>query len=335
MAGGKETPRQKLIGIMYLVLLAMLALSASKGIYFKFKFLDDSMKIANGRTVEDNADIEQSIEKVVNEGGKKPKDMKVFNDAKKVRDMAEKTRDQIEKVRTMLIDETGGVQDGMYKGLTDEAKTEEIMLGKKKADSEVKVPLNKFAKDVVVLLKKNKTKYEDKKEVQRWETFFKDICIDAKDDIRIPDSEKDEKKKSFAELNFGHHTPMVAALAFLSDLESKVLKYETEALAILSRRVGAEEIKFDKIQAVYNADSKVVASGTKFKAELFLAASASSINPTFTFGGKELEVKEGRGQIEFKAGWQGGKLDPKTNTYEFNKEAQIKFKIKDKILRLK
>jgi len=29
MAGGKETPRQKLIGLMYLVLLALLALQVS------------------------------------------------------------------------------------------------------------------------------------------------------------------------------------------------------------------------------------------------------------------------------------------------------------------
>jgi len=32
MAGGKETPRQKLVGLMYLVLLALLALQVSSSI---------------------------------------------------------------------------------------------------------------------------------------------------------------------------------------------------------------------------------------------------------------------------------------------------------------
>ena len=43
MAGGKETPRQKLIGLMYLVFLAMLALQVSSAIMQKFIFLDNSL----------------------------------------------------------------------------------------------------------------------------------------------------------------------------------------------------------------------------------------------------------------------------------------------------
>ena len=33
MSGGKETPRQKMIGMMYLVLLALLAMNVSKSDY--------------------------------------------------------------------------------------------------------------------------------------------------------------------------------------------------------------------------------------------------------------------------------------------------------------
>lgn len=39
MAGGKETPRQKLIGMMYLVLTALLALQVSSAIIEKSKNL--------------------------------------------------------------------------------------------------------------------------------------------------------------------------------------------------------------------------------------------------------------------------------------------------------
>ena len=44
MAGGKETARQKMINIMYLVLLAMLALNVSDTILNAFKNINDSLE---------------------------------------------------------------------------------------------------------------------------------------------------------------------------------------------------------------------------------------------------------------------------------------------------
>ena len=43
MAGGKETPRQKMIGMMYLVLTALLALNVSKEILQGFVMVDESI----------------------------------------------------------------------------------------------------------------------------------------------------------------------------------------------------------------------------------------------------------------------------------------------------
>ena len=43
MANGKETPRQKMIGMMYLVLTAMLALNVSKEAVEAFKRVDQSL----------------------------------------------------------------------------------------------------------------------------------------------------------------------------------------------------------------------------------------------------------------------------------------------------
>jgi len=43
MAGGKETPRQKMIGILYLVLLGLVALNVSDSILVAFKNLTDSL----------------------------------------------------------------------------------------------------------------------------------------------------------------------------------------------------------------------------------------------------------------------------------------------------
>ncbi len=47
MAGGKETPRQKMIGMMYLVLTALLALNVSKSILDAFVAIEENMQEAN------------------------------------------------------------------------------------------------------------------------------------------------------------------------------------------------------------------------------------------------------------------------------------------------
>ena len=43
MAGGKETPRQKMIGMMYLVLTALLALNISNAVLEKFAVLNNTL----------------------------------------------------------------------------------------------------------------------------------------------------------------------------------------------------------------------------------------------------------------------------------------------------
>ena len=46
MAGGKETPRQKMIGMMYLVLTALLALNVSKSILDAFVNIEENIQIS-------------------------------------------------------------------------------------------------------------------------------------------------------------------------------------------------------------------------------------------------------------------------------------------------
>ena len=46
MSGGKETPRQKMIGLMYLVLLALLAMNVSKAVLDAFVAIENNIQVA-------------------------------------------------------------------------------------------------------------------------------------------------------------------------------------------------------------------------------------------------------------------------------------------------
>src|SRR6476469_4691243 len=58
MAGGKETPRQKMIGIMYLVLMAMLAVNVSDTILNAFSTINNSLKASTANV---NTSLTQSV----------------------------------------------------------------------------------------------------------------------------------------------------------------------------------------------------------------------------------------------------------------------------------
>ncbi|RZJ89972.1 MAG: gliding motility protein GldM, partial [Hymenobacter sp.] len=126
------------------------------------------------------------------------------------------------------------------------------------------------------------------------------LALDAKVDPRIaPGSE--QKNKNFAELNF-ENTPVVAALAVLSQKETEVLKYQADALQAQARKVGADVVVFDKLGAFASAESNTVAAGTKYKADLFLTAGATGLKQNMTYNGSPLKIgPDGHGKVEFVA----------------------------------
>lgn len=320
MAGGKESPRQKMIGMMYLVLTALLALQVSSAIMEKFKFLDDSLQLANEAAEKTNGDIEKKIEKTVSDGGNKPADKAVLDKAVNVRKEATEIKNHIDKLRQSIIDTTGGYEDGdktkMYVGAKEEGLIEVMLIGpegsKKGKGYTLQKEVNSFIDDVNKVLGKKEYPY---------------IALDAKEDKRI--SSPEQKMKDFAELNFGQ-TPMVAAMAVLSNLEAEVLKVESSALEKLAAEVGAADIKFDQVYAMVRPSSKVVAAGTKYEAELFLTASASTITPKMSYNGKTVEVdpKTKRGKVVFTA--SGGAYDKEgLSKQKFKYTVSFPFKGKD------
>jgi hypothetical protein len=67
MAGGQETPRQKMIGMMYLVLTALLALQVSNAVLEKFAIIYETLEELAVDTQKNNANALKSI---IDEAGK-------------------------------------------------------------------------------------------------------------------------------------------------------------------------------------------------------------------------------------------------------------------------
>src|SRR6187431_99888 len=106
MAGGKETPRQKMIGMMYLVLTALLALQVSNAVLEKFAIINGTLEELTKATNDKN---EQRLAKIVKDGSTsdKPENVKAVNDAKTVRELTKKTLAYLVTVKQKMMDEAG------------------------------------------------------------------------------------------------------------------------------------------------------------------------------------------------------------------------------------
>ena len=283
MAGGKETPRQKMIGMMYLVLTALLALQVNSAILLKFKFIDDSLLGVNDKTAVAADGTIKGIQAAVLKNQNQARDKSVLVQSEEIRSKTKELVSYLRGVREQLLKATGNTATDVN-NMSGEDKVAITMLGGKQngiAYATLKPKLNEYAAYM--------------------KQFVPDaapLALDGKEDARVT---KDQRTKNFAELNF-ENTPVVAALATISQKETEILELEAEALRKHAEKVGAKTIVFDKIGAFASAESNTVAAGTKYKAELFLTASASSISPRMTLNGSSLSVgPDGKGKVEFTA----------------------------------
>ena len=77
MAAGSN-PRQKMINLMYLVLIAMLALNVDTKVLKKFLLINQSFEATNSEKVSDNTRKIESIKAAVEDSGNRKEDLEVL-----------------------------------------------------------------------------------------------------------------------------------------------------------------------------------------------------------------------------------------------------------------
>lgn len=292
MAGGaKETPRQKMIGMMYLVLTALLALQISNAVLDKFVFIDDSLEHSVHVTRDGNQKLLEGIKASVEKNGNREDDRAVLARAEKTKEMTSTLVHTIDSIRRILIDYTGGKdpETGAYNGAKDYDKVMFQMIGPEGGTNGMGYTVLQKQMDMYVEKLRALTKNDS--------ITIEDLTPDAKE-LDVFKNNPDQKGKDFVKLNFDH-TPLVASLAILNHMKSEIAQTETKVVGKLAEKVGGKMIKFDKILAMANAESNIVAAGTPYKAEMFIAASSTSVVPRMNSTAGPIKVENGVGKLEF------------------------------------
>ena len=91
MGGGKETPRQKMVGLMYLVLLALLAMNVSKSILAAFVAIEENIQIANENEYARGEEKKAQLKVVAGDNTNEAKQKKAIKFYKNVEEIDKKT----------------------------------------------------------------------------------------------------------------------------------------------------------------------------------------------------------------------------------------------------
>ncbi|MCU0401882.1 MAG: gliding motility protein GldM [Algoriphagus sp.] len=289
MAGVKETPRQRMIGMMYLVLTALLALQVSNQILQKFVLINDGMERTSRNYMSKNESTVNNIKGAVEEQGNNPKDVPKVLAAQQVREATKEIFTYLNDLKQELILQANAKnEEGNF--VNSALKNTEVpgnMFANNGKGEELKEKLNAYPVKVSEIL--NGIGFTDIK--------FQPIARDAKD-IELFANDREARNKSFVNLNFVK-SPVGAVIALISQYQNEVLNIESETLSLIYNSIGSFYFKADILKGTIAAKSNVVAAGTKFEGDMFIASASSSAAPTMTLNGRSVQVVDGFGKVEF------------------------------------
>ena len=276
MAHGKETPRQKMIGMMYLVLTAMLALNVSTDVLKAFVLVDNGLSrtTTNYRTKNEKLYTQFEIAYTINGA-------KVGPWKKKADEIKKEATALLEYVQDLKIEIVtkgdGGPQSPAINGR--EVKSEFI---NNTTDTET-------GANILIGLEGSGKAYELKRKLKTFREYLISI-IDAKKAPELvasvngilntdnPPPKSDGTIQTWESERF-EGIPLIADMPQLTKVQVDVLNCEAEVVNYLLQQVGANDFKFNVLKATVIPSSTYVIQGNDFKAQVFLAASDTTQQP--------------------------------------------------------
>jgi gliding motility-associated protein GldM len=307
MAGGKETPRQKMIGMMYLVLTALLAMNISKDVLNAFIQINRGL-VKNSANSEERADATLGL-------------LDNWSDKEKARPFQDKAHEMVEKADALvkhIIEMKAHVLACSAKGNADGAGFEEyivdghlIDIGDKEKVSKPDENQNTTGMLIGDEPASPKNGPWSAVELREKLTAFSDECqnlavTDLKGNMHtladrapeakaliantfafadIPNSEQGEPDEKWETALF-YHSPLAAVIAHLSKIESDVILVKNTVLNFLASSINASDLKFSDVTVAVVPKQSYILKGDSFVAEIYLAAYNKASKTKVYMGGE-------------------------------------------------
>lgn len=274
MAGGKETARQKMINLMYLVLLAMLALNVSDLVLRAFKNINDSLNASKEGVT---TSINQLLKNYENTKAKENTDNQLkLNRAKDAQKISNELVEYIESLQKKIAAE-GFDENGELVQKNNLDIGQHLMGGdnEKREGVKLQAKINETGKKLASLLLPD----------EGTPTFK----LEALDPVKP----KAGEPRTWTGANFGEGVPLAAFRTILTMIQNNVKNMEADII----NKILADKpvVVLDQFEAVAVAPSSYVIQGQPYKAEIYLTASDSKSSPDISVNGNKVPTENGKG----------------------------------------
>lgn len=289
-----ETPRQKMIGMMYLFYTAMLALNVSKSILHAFVVVNSGLVMTNENFAAKNEFMYNALEQA--KGNDPVKVAPFYEAAMKAKKIAKEMKAYIKDLKMEMYLKLGIPKDSLptmtVEKLEKVGKLDNydipthMMVGTGDTGGrgcptceaeKLKNKLEEFRENLIKIIRNPKVNIPLKEKLIKG---LGDLGIDTRDQK----GKMDKPEERTWEMSHFYHMPAAAALTVFTQLENQVENAEGVIVNLLLQNIGAQDFKFDTLAAKVIPKSNYVISGDKYEAELFVAAFSTTSDPIILVG---------------------------------------------------
>lgn len=265
-----ETPRQKMIGMMYLVLNAMLALNVSKDILDAFVVVDETLEQSNRNIEASTATDYNFLDQQFTLFGEE-KIGPVLGQAKELKKASEEIIAYVDQLKVDLLEAV----DGSYLTEEGQPKTAKDIESKDDYTS----PSNFFITEGRATQLKDKVgEYREFALKFIPETYRSHYDQTIGLNINGPFYDKDGKEESWEQHNFSGIIT-IACFTLLNKLVGEVRNVESTVLKNLISSIGADSYKFDVVEGRAIPQTRMVFANEGYEADIIVAAYDSKSQP--------------------------------------------------------
>lgn len=327
MASNKETPRQKMISMMYLVLTALLALNVSDQVLKGFITVDESIDKSKKIITDNNKQIELAFQDYIKQGNLEAKPY--YDKCLLARKKIETVMNYIDTMKYNLISEAEDtqqpdtVQMRFMKHLEDFDTPTGMFIGSDETNPkknrysalDLKQNLNQLSNDLIDMV----TELEKGKKLDG--TDGKSLKEKIKTIIPIDRNSLEDGIKMNWEMDNFYNIPTAAVITNFDKMQTDLKNLESEMFRVLAASSNKYLFKINKLQAKVLAPNAYILSGEKFKADILLSASSNalsadrmkvligakydSVQKKLINPGQEITIEDGIGKYEVNGIGQG------------------------------
>ncbi|WBL25199.1 type IX secretion system motor protein PorM/GldM [Zunongwangia sp. HGR-M22] len=286
MASGKQSPRQKMINLMYLVFIAMMALNMSKEVLVAFGSMNEKLEQANATTEQRNASAMQGLQSKANEQAEKYAEL--AQKAETINQLSQNLDSYIEGVKNELTADLDDPQDYQAMDKTDILDERFFTGGKVSPRGQEFVDKIKEYREGVI-----NTLGED------YSALNKEIA--AKFDTS-EEEDGEGTKKPWLTYNF-EGFPLIASITQMTQIQSDVKTTENDILSSMLSGQLQEEVSMTNYSTLLETPKSAYYQGETFNGAIVLGRTDATTKPN------KVELKlDGRTLSGDDYSLQGGKV---------------------------